>query len=846
MPLIDSGSTGIRPIDRQRPTEGTDRVRRRDDGGGGFRPQTTVNLKTAIQDIAATLGKIGTEEKYGIQRLPKEVGDVVKNILKQSLSLEATLGKGIGSTVESQRFSMDQLMLFSRMLLQIGTLAEKGYTMKLSEYTQTFLSTFKEAIVAEAGGDELEPILMTKAAFELVDAKTAEQLPEALYEILSQLAQTPATYQQQQPQSESMQFLKQLVKYFMPRPEVDNLPEQQMQQQTQTQQGQQPQGATQRFLESMFRSFGGKFAQQGQQGQFTQQNIPQSQQQQFTQQNIPQGQQQQFTQQNIPQGQQQQFNQQNIPQDQAQFTQQNIPQGQQAQFNQQNIPQGQQGQFTQQNIPQGQQQQFTQQNIPQGQQGQLTQQNIPQGQQGQFTQQNIPQGQQGQFNQQNIPQGQQGQFNQQNIPQGQQGQLTQQNIPQGQQGQFTQQNIPQGQQQFTQQNIQQGQQGQLTQQNIPQGQGQFTQQNIPQGQQGQFTQQNIPQGQQGQFTQQNIPQGQQGQFAQQNIPQGQQQQFTQPIVQSQQAQQAQQSHGQANVAQSQRTQIDPTIPRMRRSRIKPKHVSEDFVNRQEELRMQMEMAKNAMLKQNLQNTPQTNDTMKSLAQFLLRNPTPNSTPRDMALLQNFINNSQSMMSEDEARHLQNLLRLCQNNIPLTVRQAAVQQNLPDLPRLWAFMQMCDMANVTSKMNARAFKRAGKDVADFTTSMRHAMSAENSVVQNQRSFQMMLPLYMGDNEASYPTYLNVYDENTQDEETGENKKETWFRICVLTDYIGAAELVFRVYDETHLDMRFYFSRIDIAEEFRSTYLDTLRNSLKQTELNVGEVRVGGVGERMFSF
>ena len=127
-----------------------------------------------------------------------------------------------------------------------------------------------------------------------------------------------------------------------------------------------------------------------------------------------------------------------------------------------------------------------------------------------------------------------------------------------------------------------------------------------------------------------------------------------------------------------------------------------------------------------------------------------------------------------------------------------------------------------------------------------MSAENSVVQNQRSFQMMLPLYMGDNETSYPTYLNVYDENTKDEETGENKKETWFRICVLTDYIGAAELVFRVYDETHLDMRFYFSRIDVAEEFRSTYLDSLRNSLKQTELNVGEVRVGGVGERMFSF
>jgi len=95
-------------------------------------------------------------------------------------------------------------------------------------------------------------------------------------------------------------------------------------------------------------------------------------------------------------------------------------------------------------------------------------------------------------------------------------------------------------------------------------------------------------------------------------------------------------------------------------------------------------------------------------------------------------------------------------------------------------------------------------------------------------------------------LNVYDEKNRDEETGEEKKETWFRICVLTDHIGAAELVFRVYEENHLDMRFYFSRIDVAEEFRSMYLDSLRNSLKDTELDVGEVRVGGVGERMFSF
>ena len=239
------------------------------------------------------------------------------------------------------------------------------------------------------------------------------------------------------------------------------------------------------------------------------------------------------------------------------------------------------------------------------------------------------------------------------------------------------------------------------------------------------------------------------------------------------------------------------------------------------------------------------DTLKSLAQLLMKN-SQNLTPRETTLLQNFVNNNQKMFPEAEARHLQNLLRLCQQNVPAVVQQAAVQHKLPDLPRLWAFMQLCDMAKLPSQMTPRAFKKAGRAVSDFANIMRGFMGSDNTTVQNQRSFQMMLPLYMGDNEASYPTYLNVYDENTKDEETGQEKKETWFRICVLTDYIGAAELVFRVYEETHLDMRFYFSRIDIAEEFRSTYLDSLRNSLKQTELNVGEVRVGGVGERMFSF
>ena len=570
MPM-DAGAIGIRPITQQRPTGSPEGVQRREDGsssGSGFRPQTNVALKTAIEDLAGTLSKISAHEKFGIERMPKEVGQIVKNILQQSFSMDATLSQGIGSTIESQRFSMEQLSVFARMLSQIGALADKGFSMELSDQTQTLLTNFKNLLVSQEGGNALEPVLMSKAAFELIDAKDAEQLPQALYEILAQLTQNTTMPVNQPQSSESMQFLKQLVQYFMPRPSSSESSTQgQTQQGQQGQQTQQQQQSpTQQFLQSMFRQLGDKIR-------------PQTQ-----------------------------------------------PQTSQSQ----------------------------------------------------------------------------------------------------------------------------------TQNNSPQAQSQTSQSQ----------------------TQNNSPQTQQ--------------------------------------------------------------FSDEFLEKQMEMREQMQTAKTTLLRQPMQNNSQTMDAMKNLAQMLMRNA--EMSPRETLMLQNFVNNTQTMFSEGEARHLQNLLRLCQQNVPMTVQQAAVQQNLPDLPRLWAFMQLCDMAGLTSRMTAKAFKRAGRDVAEFANGMRQAMGGENSNVQSQRSFQMMMPLYLGEDETSYPTYLSVYDENERDKETGIDKKETWVRICVLTDNIGAAELTFRIYEENRLDMRFYFSHRSVANEFRN-YIDDITNSLKDSSLDIGEIRIGSVGDKM---
>ncbi len=240
--------------------------------------------------------------------------------------------------------------------------------------------------------------------------------------------------------------------------------------------------------------------------------------------------------------------------------------------------------------------------------------------------------------------------------------------------------------------------------------------------------------------------------------------------------------------------------------------------------------------QPLQNTPQTMDTMKSVAQFLLKNA--QLTPEDAHLLQTF-NGGETVMSDKEARQLQTLLRICQQNVPTTVHQAAIQQNMPELPKLWAFMQLCDIV-VAKKMTARQLKKAGKEVADFALSMRNSMGGENSAVQRGRSMNFILPLFMGENEKSYPSYIHVYDEDGFDRDTGEPRKETWLRICVLTDNIGAVDLTCRVYDGLQLDMRLFFSERETANDFRTEYARELKTSLRDTQMKLNELKIGYVG------
>lgn len=240
----------------------------------------------------------------------------------------------------------------------------------------------------------------------------------------------------------------------------------------------------------------------------------------------------------------------------------------------------------------------------------------------------------------------------------------------------------------------------------------------------------------------------------------------------------------------------------------------------------------------IQNTPQTMQAMKDLGALLLKDATL--TPKDTQLLQNFVNGKDTVLSEGDVKQLQQLISLSEKNIPAVVRQAAQQQNMPDLSQLWAFMQLCDLSTV-GDLHARELKAAGRRVAKFAISMRAAMQAEHAEpVDGQRSMSFMMPIYMGDSEKSVPAYIHVYDEEKEPDENGKPQKETWMRLCVLMENIGAVDLTCCLYEGKKLNMRLMFSDSEAANEFKE-FIPEIRTTLHDSSVDLTGIKLGTAGE-----
>ena len=632
----------IQSVQRSSSSGKTDAVGRRGDANASpFAPQTNVSIQSSIDDMSAVLSRLTAQESSSTETIPQQLQQIIQNVLQKSFSLDATLANGLGSTMESQRFSTEQLLTFARILSQMGVLADNGNMGELSENLQAVLQNFKELLTTE--NSSLEPALLNKTAFQLLNGKTTEDLSSARQLLVASLGVSNASSMVQQGSPDnSLGFLKQLMQYLMPSGTAFSG-------QSDTTVMQQPSNS----------------------------NTTQAQ-EQTTQNGNTKGQAAQAT----------------LPDKTANFSPgSDSNTGSRLLSSEETVP-----------------------------------------------------------GQGNVP----GQKN----------------------GTDTEARAGDNSKKTAQQNMAEATKG---------SQGKVSQETTAASSKSALVQGNST-GAAENATSGNVPAQQQGKAAAEtmnrSVPQGQNMQG-----------EAAPTAGQA-----------------------------------------------ASVSQPMQNTTQLMDTMKSLAQLLLKDASLNN--QDAQLLQNFVNGRSSTLSEKDAKQLQLLLRLCQSNVPAVVQQAASQQNMPDMPKLWAFMQLCDMASV-KEMKSRELKNASKNIADFATSMKHSWNGESNSqgIERQQSMNFMMPLYMGDNEKGYPAYIHVYDQKEHTNEQGEVQgKETWLRLCVLTDNIGAVELVCQVYDKQNLNMRLFFSDESAVQSFRD-YAPELQNALKDSSLVLKDFKFGLAGRKL---
>ena len=760
---IETASVGVRPVGPAQQSNNDNTIRRTPgtSDASGFAPETKVSIRSAIKDMAGVLAQINNVSADFEEQMPQKMKDVVDNIMRQAFSLDETLAQSLGSTLESQRFSVEQLRTFSRMLAQMGNLLEKGGEAGTNDTLTALLKNFKTLLSDEGNGTE--PVLLTKAAFMLVDDLPMEQLPPRMQRLFAALQQP---YQGELvPNREGMGFLRQLLQYFMPQTKGGNAvtPMPGQAQMTQNGQAQQP-GQPQMIQNGQAQQPGQ--AQMAQTGQAQQPGQPQMTQN----------------------GQAQQPGQ-------AQMTQNGQAQ--------------QPGQAQMAQIGQAQQpgQSQTQRN------GQYSMAGQPQQNDGSLSGQSYPASQTGS----QMDAGRYAQQARQTILQGQQ------TVGQGQQMAAQGQRVMQQGMQMIQQGMQLAQQGQTL---AAQGQEMATdgQQMMEQGRQ--ILQQ---EGQASRQGQQLVQQGQQ------TIEQGKQMQTQGEQMQAQGKQM--QTQGQQNLQQGLRLQ-DKGQQTIGQGQSMLQEARQALPG-QDALRGAMQQAKAEMMGQPIQNTPQTMATLRGMARLLLRDA--QLTPQETHLLQNFVSEKMQQLPEKDARQLQTLLRICQRNIPAAVQQAAIQRHMPELPRLWAFMQLADMT-AASDLPPHQLHRISHDLQTFANAINQSLDSaptpSNQQVPGQRSLDFMMPLYMGQPAQNYPAYIHVYDEEKPDKRTGIMKKESWFRVCVLTENIGAVDATFRVYEGSRLDMRIFFSQPEQAEAFTS-YVPALRRAILTTRLQLRDVKISAV-------
>ena len=873
-----AGVNNVSPVERTQPISNNSTVSNKrvgDQASSPFQPQTHVTIENSVADMLNVLSKAATETVDGTQKIPAELQKFINTLLQNSFSIDSSLSEGLGSVLQSQRFTLDQLHGVAKILDQMGTLAEMDQSNLLPDDLKTLLSNLTQ--LDGNNGKTLNSVNLMKIAFQLLDGKSVEDLPAQLQLLLGNSSTSmPAL---PQAETESLGFLKQLVKMFLPTPSfADNT--------------------------TLLKDPSMNTSSQNQQN-MGQSNLPSSSvptpQQKLGSGNLPNENKMATptTKQPMSAG----ANPRNIPQTAIQslasatyamqkkfgginenlltrledlgtemMDKQN---GNSTQNNQSGVNSQGKGQATTSPM----QQNIEARTLPKDV---LNQPFVTKGEAAipasgtkaaETEMMDKQNGTSTQNNQSGInPQGK-GQATTSPMQQNTEARTLPKDVlnqPLLAKGEAT---IPASGTKAAETEMMDKQNGTSTQNNQsgvnPQEKGQATTSSLLQNTEARtlpkdvLNQPLLAKGEAAipasgtKAAETEVMDKQNGTGTQNNQsgvnPQGKGQVTTSPMQQNAEARTLPNDTLNQPFSTKSDAKIDLSNPNMAaldenemmQTQPKLQNPAGSLSNQANPTMMKQFLSSSVVNSQTLsqllaaplENTEQTMQTMKNLANQLMN--TSSLDEKSLTLLKNFVNDKQEMMPEQDAKQLQLLLRLNEKNIPPSISQAAIKQNLPELPKLWTFVQLCDLSELKD-MQAHEFKNASKNMDDFASLLRKSMGNENSISENHRSMAFMTPLYLGENQKNYPTYVHIYDQS--ENETGQNneKKETWLRLCLLTENIGAVEMVFRLYEKENINVRVSFSNTDMVESFNQ-YIPELKASFENYPLVLKDFKVRAIGE-----
>jgi hypothetical protein len=239
-----------------------------------------------------------------------------------------------------------------------------------------------------------------------------------------------------------------------------------------------------------------------------------------------------------------------------------------------------------------------------------------------------------------------------------------------------------------------------------------------------------------------------------------------------------------------------------------------------------------------QNTPELLQSVRSFAREILTGNKDMFDKMETRSLNNLSMTAQHILTEKDATALRELIRIVQQNLPYAVKSVAVKQNMPEAVKLWTVVQLGELADMQS-MSEHDLAKASRGVNDFVSMLKTAVSTDAQAQGVEKSMVMMMPLYLGENEMIYPSYIHIFHQQNENAKGEIEKKETWFRVCMLTENVGAVELVFRMYGR-RMDMKLAFSDEEAAIYF-PYYMQNIRESFRELNIQLADVKIKVIGD-----